>query len=85
MIAAHERLPIEDFEIPDGIEFVNICLESGQLATDRCEHIAKEVYRTENVPQETCPIHPSKGLYISPDDSDEKYIVPEDSSEVIHF
>jgi len=85
MKTAHDTLPLADFEIPDGIEFVNICLESGKLATDRCPEVANEVFRIENVPQETCPIHPSKGLYISPANDDDKYVAPEDSSDVYHF
>ncbi len=85
MKTAHDTLPLEDFEIPDGITFANICLESGKLATDRCTEIANEVFRVEDVPQETCPIHPSKGLYISPTKDKDKFVVPEDSSDVYHF
>jgi len=86
MIAAHDTLPIADFEVPDGIEFVNVCLESGKLATDRCVEIAEEVFRTENLPIETCPIHPSQGLYISPDATDDRFIAPEDTTaEIIRF
>jgi membrane carboxypeptidase/penicillin-binding protein len=85
MKTAHDTLPMAYFEVPDGIEFVNICLESGKLATDRCVEISKEIFRTENVPQETCPIHPSKGLYISPKTDKDKFTAPEDSSDVYHF
>lgn len=85
MKAAHDTLPIVDFEMPDGIEFVDICLESGKLATDRCVDIRNEIFRTENVPQETCPIHPSKGLYISPGSNRDEYSIPEDSTDLVHF
>jgi len=85
MKAAHDSLPIENFEIPEGIEFADICLESGKLATDRCINVRREVFRTENVPQETCPIHPSKGLYVGPGQEQDKYINPEDTSDVYHF
>ncbi|MFH2037234.1 MAG: PBP1A family penicillin-binding protein [Candidatus Zixiibacteriota bacterium] len=86
MIAAHDTLPIMDFTIPDGIVFANVCLESGKLATDRCVNIAREVFRSEDVPIETCPIHPSQGLYISPDTDNEKYKIPEDTTtEIIRF
>jgi len=85
MIAAHDTIPIADFEIPEGIEFAEICLESGKLATDRCEEIVKEPFRIENLPQETCPIHPSKGLYISPASREDKFTVPDDSDDVVHF
>ncbi len=85
MKAAHDTLPLAGFEVPDGIEFVNVCLESGKLATDRCIEIGNEVFRVENIPQETCPIHPSKGLYISPTKDKDKFVAPEDSSDVFHF
>jgi penicillin-binding protein 1A len=85
MIAAHDTLPIMDFEVPDGIDFADICLESGKLATDRCVNVAHEVYRVENIPLETCPIHPSTGLYVSPDIRDDDYVAPKDSDDVIHF
>ncbi len=85
MIAAHDTLPLADFEVPEGIEFVDVCLESGKLATDRCVEIRNEVFRVEDVPQETCPIHPSTGLYISPVSKNDKYEPPEDSSDVYHF
>jgi penicillin-binding protein 1A len=85
MKKAHDTLPLADFEVPEGIVFENICLESGKLATDRCPEVAKEVFRVEDVPQETCPIHPSKGLYISPTENQEKYVAPEDSDDVYHF
>ncbi|RKY56479.1 MAG: penicillin-binding protein [Candidatus Neomarinimicrobiota bacterium] len=85
MIAAHDTLPIVDFEIPDGIEFVDICLESGKLASDCCEKIRNEVYRTENVPQEICPLHPCSGFRISPASKTDNYTDPGDTSDVYHF
>jgi len=85
MIAAHDTIPISDFEMPDGIETATICLESGKLATDRCLNVREEVFLEENVPHETCPIHPSKGLYVSPGSNDKQYDPPEDSAEVYHF
>jgi len=84
MIAAHDTIPITDFEAPDGIVTADICLESGKLATDRCIDIRREIFKEENVPQETCPIHPSKGLYVSPNPIN-NYNDDSDSSEVHHF
>ncbi len=85
MIAAHSTLPIMDFEIPDGITFLDICLESGKLATDRCSKVAREIYRTTAAPTETCPLHPSAGLYVRPGSPSDRYGNPEDSSDVYHF
>jgi len=85
MKAAHDSLPVVDFEIPDGIVFVDVCLESGKLATDRCEKVRTEIYREENVPIEACPLHPSAGLY-DPTTGDAKYDdITEDSADVYNF
>ncbi len=85
MIAAHNNLPIMDFQIPDGIEFVDICLESGKLANDCCNNIRNEVYQVENVPQELCPLHPCSGLRLSPGSKKDNYIDPGDTTDVYHF
>jgi len=85
MKAAHDTLPVIDFEMPDGIVFADVCLESGELATDRCEKVRNEVYREENVPIETCPLHPSAGLY-DPNSQKESYEnFPEDSTDFYNF
>ena len=63
MIAAHDTIPIRDFEEPDGIVHLVVCLESGQIATDRCLDVRDEVFIDGNQPTATCPIHPSAGLY----------------------
>lgn len=85
MKSAHENLPVLDFERPDGIEEAIVCLESGKLATDRCVEVVKEIFRTEDVPVVTCPIHPSKGLYVGPGSNPDKYIFPEDSTDLQRF
>lgn len=85
MKAAHDSLPVVDFEIPDGIVFADVCLESGELATDRCEKVRNEIYREENVPIESCPMHPSAELY-DPNFQDETYDnLTEDSTDVYNF
>jgi penicillin-binding protein 1A len=63
MIAAHDSLPIMDFEEPEGIVHLDVCLESGQIATDRCLDVRSEVFIAGNEPTTTCQIHPSAGLY----------------------
>jgi len=85
MIAAHDTLPIADFDVPDGIEFVDICLESGKLATECCNNIQNEVFRSENVPQELCPLHPCSGLRLSPASKSDKYNDSGDTTDVYHF
>jgi len=85
MIAAHDSLPIMDFEMPEGIVFANICIESAELATDRCIDVRKEIFREENVPTESCHIHPSTGVYQGSGSPATKLDFPEDSSDVYHF
>ncbi|HEX7401880.1 MAG TPA: PBP1A family penicillin-binding protein [candidate division Zixibacteria bacterium] len=66
MMKAHEHLSVEEFNIPPGIYFKTVCLESGLLATDKCLHIIKDVFTDETMPREFCNIHRSKGLPDSP-------------------
>jgi penicillin-binding protein 1A len=63
MIAAHDSLPIEDFDEPEGIVHADVCLESGQLATDRCVRVRNEVFVQGTEPTVTCQMHPSAGAY----------------------
>ncbi|MFQ5500359.1 MAG: penicillin-binding transpeptidase domain-containing protein, partial [Candidatus Zixiibacteriota bacterium] len=65
MIAAHDSLPALGFEEPEGIAHLDVCVESGEIATDRCINVRNEVFTEENQPTSTCRIHPSEGLYIS--------------------
>jgi len=84
MIAAHDSLPLVAFEEPDGIVHLDVCLESGQIATDRCLDVRNEVFIEGNEPTTTCTIHPSTGLYVP--NRAEKKPFPEDStSERVHF
>jgi penicillin-binding protein 1A len=64
MIAAHETLRVEDFEIPEGIIFEDICLETCELATDNCPHVAREVFTSKTVPTEQCHLHSAASDYI---------------------
>ncbi len=78
MIAAHDSLPIMDFEEPEGIVHLDICQESGELATDRCLNVRNEVFKVENQPTATCHIHPSRGRYVPR--PDQRRINPEDTA-----
>jgi penicillin-binding protein 1A len=84
MMEALDTLPVVDFDVPDGIVFANICLQSGKLATNRCINVRNEVFKATDVPTETCPLHPSKGRYTGPSNTD-KYNIPEDSADIYHF
>ncbi|MEW5795429.1 MAG: PBP1A family penicillin-binding protein [Candidatus Zixiibacteriota bacterium] len=63
MIQAHDSLPIMDFEEPDGIIHIDVCVESGEIATDRCLEVRSEVFIDGNQPTVTCRLHPSAGLH----------------------
>ncbi|MBU0983956.1 MAG: transglycosylase domain-containing protein, partial [candidate division Zixibacteria bacterium] len=79
MIAAHDSLPLMDFEEPDGIVHLDVCLESGEIATDRCIDVRNEIFIAGTEPTTTCQIHPSAGLYV-PKHSDNDNL-PEDTTE----
>ncbi len=66
MNAAAQVLPPKDIPVPSGLRKVEICTESGELATDRCyETTDGERHRTtfvtyatkEEMPQRFCPVH----------------------------
>jgi penicillin-binding protein 1A len=78
MIAAHDTLPLMDFEEPEGIVHVDICQESGEIATDRCIIVRNEVFRVENQPTTSCHVHPSRGRYIPR--PDQRRTNPEDTA-----
>lgn len=69
MIAAHDTLPVEDFPEPEGIVHLDVCTESGELATDRCRLVANEAFRADNQPTEECHLHPSRGYRYGSDRS----------------
>ncbi|MBN1212764.1 MAG: PBP1A family penicillin-binding protein [candidate division Zixibacteria bacterium] len=85
MLAAHDSLPIMDFEEPDGIVHVDVCLESGEIATDRCIDVRNEVFIEGTEPTTTCRLHPSRGLYV-PHTTQNNDMIPEDTTdERVHF
>lgn len=84
MMAAHDSLPILDFEEPEGIVHLDVCLESGELATDRCLNVRSEIFTVDNQPTTPCHLHPSKGLYVPRQRAGD--LVPEDTTdERTHF
>lgn len=85
MIAAHDSLPALDFEEPDGIVHLDVCLESGEIATDRCSNVRNEIFIDGTEPTVTCHIHPGAGLY-NPETAKRDDMLPADSTdERVHF
>jgi penicillin-binding protein 1A len=56
MIALHEKLPVRDFGVPDGIRSENICDLSHLIATRWCPKVRPEHFLQEAV-IDTCALH----------------------------
>ena len=85
MIEAHDSLPVLDFEEPDGIVHLDVCLESGEIATDRCVNVRNEVFTEENQPTTTCRLHPSKGSRFSNSQRNRRPAPADTTDDRVHF
>jgi len=59
---AHVDLEEKDFEIPPGIVFRTVCLESGNLATLECPRVITEIFTEGTSPKGFCREHPGPPL-----------------------
>ena len=59
MKALHQDLQIKEFDMPGGVEELEYCTESGQLALETCTKKEKGVYKTDFKPG-TCELHAEK-------------------------
>ncbi len=80
MLAAHQDLPVEDFEVPTGITVVDICSETSELATIHCREIIHEVFTDYTIPTESCHIHTEAGISV-----DDPSGQPPDTSDTFRF
>jgi len=72
MIFAHRKLRREEFPIPKGIVYADICSESHLLATKRCPEVIREIFTEQNKPEAYCPLsHRPKEEHIPLAGSDE--------------
>ncbi|MFZ5980293.1 MAG: penicillin-binding protein 1A [Candidatus Zixiibacteriota bacterium] len=85
MLDAHDSLPIMAFEEPEGIVHADVCLESGELATDRCIEVRNEVFIEGTEPTTTCHLHPSRGLYVPHTNQNDDMIQEDTTEERTHF
>lgn len=85
MIEAHDSLPIMDFEEPEGIVHMDVCIESGEIATDRCLQVRSEVFIAGNQPTTTCHLHPSSGLHRGDHQMRNRPTEADTSDERVHF
>ena len=60
MKALHEDLQIKDFEMPDGVEKLEYCTATGQLATEGCTSRETGVYKSDFKPG-LCETHGGTG------------------------
>lgn len=85
MMPAHDTLPIEEFAEPEGIAHADVCLESGELATNRCIEVRAEIFISGTEPTGPCHLHPSSGMY-DPTSTRPDEVMPEDTAlERTHF
>lgn len=57
MNKVHAGMASKNFVMPSGIVGVSICDESGELATEYCNRVRKEIFVKGTTPKETCHIH----------------------------
>ena len=59
MKATHDTLnfPILDFEMPDKVVKLQICIESKQIAGTYCPEVIEEVFHEDTAPKQECEIH----------------------------
>jgi penicillin-binding protein 1A len=55
-IALHKKLPVENFEKPDGVVSMKVCLESHKLASPACPQTYNEFFIEGKLP-EPCDMH----------------------------
>lgn len=62
MKAAHDtlHLPVVGFPRPDGIEELDVCQDSGELATSYCPRVIREVFNRKYKPENSCHLHSGK-------------------------
>jgi penicillin-binding protein 1A len=47
----------DEFEMPSGVVELEVCEDSGQLASPYCPRTYKEVFNRKNQPHDLCPLH----------------------------
>ena len=57
MKEASVGVPDEDFERPAGIDIVNICLDSGLVATEACPRTIEMAFYQGTEPEDICYYH----------------------------
>ncbi|HZK42762.1 MAG TPA: PBP1A family penicillin-binding protein [Syntrophomonadaceae bacterium] len=64
MQAANEKLEKKDFNKPDNISLINVCLDSGMIATELCPRVVEMAFINGSQPQDICYHHrPTKDWF----------------------
>ncbi|QGT99234.1 Multimodular transpeptidase-transglycosylase [Candidatus Syntrophocurvum alkaliphilum] len=74
---ASQKLAVKQFNKPDNIKLINICLDSGLVASEFCPRKSQMAFKIGTEPQETCDNHIPDTEYweengLEPDDSEEE-------------
>jgi len=87
MIAAHENIPGDTpeahFQAPDGIRYAHVCYDSGELATDKCVDVGREIFTRKTLPKTYCHIHPSSGVFTDQNKKDFNISTPDTTDDGI--
>ncbi len=54
---ASAKLPEKDFEQPGGVDLMNICLDTGLIATEFCPRQSTMAFLKDNEPEDICYLH----------------------------
>ncbi len=55
--AASQKLSEESFAKPDNIDLIEVCLDSGQVAAEKCPRTSTMAFTAGTDPDEICPLH----------------------------
>ncbi len=63
MLGATRGRPVEDFPTPLGTVTIEICVDTGMLATENCPSVTTEIFTEGSEPTEYCTTHPGAPLH----------------------
>jgi penicillin-binding protein 1A len=66
MLGATRGRPVEEFPVPAGTLTLEVCAETGMLATTACPHVTSEMFTHGSEPNEACTTHPGPPLRPAP-------------------
>ncbi|MEN6349829.1 MAG: PBP1A family penicillin-binding protein [Syntrophomonas sp.] len=70
---ASQRLPESDFVKPDNVTLLNICLDTGLVASESCPRQSQMAFKEGTEPEEICYWHSEDGEWLWGEDNTEWY------------